>query len=80
MMTIALTMLAQAAAGTPATPPSAKAELPRAKVECRMIEDTGSRIATKVCRLDKEWELLAKDAQDDLRTSRNRRTAGSNGS
>jgi hypothetical protein len=80
MITIALTMLAQAAAGAPATPPSAKAEIPRAKVECRMIEDTGSRIQTKVCRLDKEWELLAKDTQDDLRNSRNSRTTVANGS
>ena len=34
---------------------------------------SGSRIPTKVCRLDKEWELLARDAQDDLRDSRSSR-------
>jgi hypothetical protein len=78
MITIALTMLAQATAGTPAAPPSEKGQIPRAKVECRMVEDTGSRIPTKVCRLDKEWELLAKDTQDDLRTSRNSRTVAGN--
>ena len=77
MMTIALTMLAQAA-GTPATP--AKAQTPTAKVECRMVADPGSRIPNRVCRLDKEWEALSKDAQDDLRSSRNSRTVAPNGS
>ena len=37
-----------------------------------MIAEAGTRIPTRICRLDKEWELLAKDAQDDMRTSRNK--------
>jgi hypothetical protein len=41
-----------------------------------MVQEPGSRIPTKICRLDKEWELLAKDAQDDLRNSRNSHGAG----
>ena len=64
-------LLAQVAGTAPAqgaSPP--KAALPTAKVECRMVMETGSRIPTRICRLDKEWELLAKDAQDDLQNSR----------
>jgi hypothetical protein len=56
------------AAKAPATP-----QQPTAKVECRMVADPGSRIPNRVCRLDKEWEALAQDAQDDLRSSRNSR-------
>ena len=80
MMTIALTMLAQASAATPTTPTSARTATPTAKIECRMVADPGSRIPNRVCRLDKEWEALSKDAQDDLRSSRNSRTVAPNGS
>ena len=72
MMFVAALMFAQAAAPTPARP----AQKPTAKVECRLEREVGSRIPTKVCRLDKEWELLARDAQDDLRNSRNSHGAG----
>ena len=71
-------MLAQATAATQSTPVQAKGQTPTAKVECRMIQDVGSRIPTRVCRLDKEWELLAKDTQDDLNRSANRRTNAGN--
>ena len=71
MMLITL-MLAQAATPAPnqhaSSPTPAQ---PTAKVECRMIMEAGSRIPTRVCRLDKEWELLARDAQDDINSSRN---------
>lgn len=72
-------ILANAAAAAPAAQPtsaSANGQAPTAKVECRMVQEPGSRIPTKICRLDKEWELLAKDAQDDLRNSRNSHGAG----
>jgi hypothetical protein len=72
-MFIAALILAQAATAVPATPSAAApGQKPTAKVECRMITELGSRIPTRICRLDKEWELLAKDAQDDLRNSRNK--------
>jgi len=72
-MFIAALILAQAATAVPAMPPAAApGQKPTAKVECRMITELGSRIPTRICRLDKEWELLAKDAQDDLRNSRNK--------
>jgi hypothetical protein len=67
-------MLAQAAAAAAASPAPAPGQAPTAKVECRLITEAGSRIPTKVCRLDKEWELLAKDMQDDLNRSTNRRS------
>jgi hypothetical protein len=77
-MLITALMLAQAT--TAAAPVPAQGQAPTAKVECRMIQETGSRISTKVCRLDKEWELLAKDAQEDMNRSVNRRSNPGNGS
>ena len=62
MILIAALMLSQAAAAS-AGPAPAPAQLPVANAECRMIMEPGSRIPTKVCRLDKEWDLLARDAQ-----------------
>jgi hypothetical protein len=68
-MLITAMILAQATSAAPA-----QGQAPTAKVECRLITEAGSRIPTKVCRLDKEWELLAKDMQDDLNRSSNRRS------
>jgi hypothetical protein len=78
-MLIAMLMLAAAptAAAAPAATPAA-GKAPTAKVECRMISEPGSRIPNRVCRLDKEWDLLADDAQNDLRSSRNARGIGNN--
>lgn len=74
MMLLSAVLLAQATATPASTPaPGTKTNLaPTAKVECRMVAEAGTRIPSRVCRLDKEWELLAKDAQDDMRTSRNK--------
>ncbi len=80
-MLMSALILAQAAAATPAAQPAASTasgHAPTAKVECRMIQEPGSRIPTKICRLDKEWELLAKDVQDDMASSRNGRGVGLN--
>jgi hypothetical protein len=76
-MLITVLMFAQITAPA-ATPVQAKDQTPTAKVECRMVQEAGSRIPTKVCRLDKEWELLSKDAQDDMRSSRNSRSKPNN--
>ena len=73
-MFIGLLMLSAAPV---AQPMPAKGQTPTAKIECRMIQEPGSRIPTKICRLDKEWDLLAKDAQDSVNTSRNK-TIGAN--
>ena len=71
-MLITALMFAQAAAAA-AAPAPAQGQTPTAKVECRLIQEVGSRIPERVCRLDKEWEMLAKDAQDDLNRSANQR-------
>lgn len=75
-----LTMLFVLAAAptAAATTPTAAGQAPTAKVECRMVQEPGSRIPTRICRLDKEWELLAKDTQDDMKSSRNGRGVGLN--
>lgn len=78
MMLLTALMMAQAAVATPASAPAVGTktdQAPTAKIECRMIAEAGTRIASRVCRLDKEWELLARDAQDDMRTSRNKNVA-----
>ena len=78
-MFVVLSLLAVAPIATAQATPAA-AGTPTAKVECRMVQEPGSRIPTKVCRLDKEWDLLAKDAQDDIAGSRNGRGVGQNSS
>ena len=81
MLLLTTLMFAQAAVATPASTPTVGTTTgmaPTAKVECRMVAEAGTRIPSRVCRLDKEWELLAKDAQEDLRTSRNRTVAPNN--
>lgn len=81
MLLLTTLMFAQAAAATPASAPTAGTTTemaPTAKVECRMVAEAGTRIPSRICRLDKEWELLAKDAQEDMRTSRNRNVAPNN--
>ena len=77
MFTTALIFAQAAAAASNAIPAvgSTTAQTPTAKVECRMIAEAGTRIPARICRLDKEWELLAKDAQEDMRTSRNKNVA-----
>jgi len=77
-MLVSLFVLAAAPAAAAANSATPAAQLPTAKVECRMVKEAGSRIATRICRLDKEWELLSKDAQDDWRNSRNSREVGLN--
>ena len=48
------------------------------KVVCRQIWEVISRIPTRVCRTEAEWNRLEKETQDDWRNSRNSRTVGSN--
>jgi hypothetical protein len=73
MVLTTLFILAAAQATAQSVPAAANAPAPTAKIECRMVQEPGSRIPTRICRLEKEWELLAKDVQDDLKSSRNSR-------
>ena len=72
-MFVSLYLLAVApVAATQAAPTADGPHSATAKIECRMVQEPGSRIPTKVCRLDKEWDALAKDAQADMNSSRNK--------
>lgn len=48
------------------------------KVVCRQIWEVYSRIPTRVCRTEAQWEEMAKQNEDDWRSSRNARTVGCN--
>lgn len=74
-----LLLLAAAQAVVPpslaATPPVA----PENKIECRFDDEVTSRIRTKkVCLRQSEWEVIAKEAQRDIESSRNDRGVAPN--
>ena len=68
-----MSMLAMAAQAVPVSQPAAQAE---DKVVCRMIQEPNSRIPSRVCRKKSEWDQMARQTEDDLRSSRNQRTSG----
>lgn len=43
------------------------------KVVCRRVTEAHSRIPVRVCRTEIQWEQIARENQDDLRSSRHRR-------
>ena len=69
-----LLMAAQVAPSAPTTAPQDD------KVMCRMIQETYSRIPSRICRKNSEWERMARETQDDLKSSRNQRTGEALGS
>ncbi len=69
-----LLMLAQVAPGLPTNSPNED------KIMCKMIQETYSRIPSRICRKNSEWERMARETQDDLRSSRNQRTGEALGS
>lgn len=48
------------------------------KVLCKQIWEAGSRIPIRICRTAADWERMAKENQDDWKSSRNSRTVGCN--
>ncbi len=72
LMITSLLILATAPAAAQAATAPAQGQIPTDKVECRRILEPGSRIPIRVCRLGQEWELLARDAQESMNTSRNK--------
>lgn len=77
-----LAFLAQAAALPAPAPARASAAKPaplylmdkeEGKVVCRRVADTNSRIPFRVCRTELQWEIMARENQEDLRTSRHKR-------
>lgn len=70
-------MLAMAAQAASAPQPSTRQDAPReTKVMCRMVHEAASRIPIRVCKTVADWELMERETQDSLRSSRNQRTTG----
>ena len=75
-----LALLAPAAAASaPASPPPAKPRTvylmakEEGKVVCRLITEAHSRIPSRICRTELQWEEIARENQEDLRSSRHKR-------
>lgn len=43
------------------------------KVVCRRVTEAHSRIPVRVCRTELQWEVMARENQEDLRSSRHKR-------
>jgi hypothetical protein len=80
---IGLSLLALLApAASAAAPASASAARPapiylmakeEGKLLCRRVTQTDSRIPTRVCRTELQWEEIARENQEEFRSSRNKR-------
>ena len=68
MLVSVLLLAAQVAPSQPAAAPAEDKRM------CRIIQEAHSRIGTRVCRKQSEWDQLERDTQEDLRASRNQRT------
>lgn len=75
-----LALLAQAAPA--ATPANATPQKPgpiyvmdkaEGKIVCRKVTEASSRIPFRICRTELQWEDMARENQEDMRSSRNRR-------
>ena len=73
MILISMILMAVQAAPAPVT------KAAEDKVMCRMIQEAYSRIPSRLCRKQSEWERMAKETQDDIRSSRNDRRGTSMG-
>jgi hypothetical protein len=62
---------ASAAAGKPA--PTYLMAKEEGKVVCRRVSEANSRIPFRICRTELQWEDMARQNQEDLRSSRHRR-------
>jgi hypothetical protein len=72
MILISMVLMAAQAAPVPATAAKAAED----KVICRMIQEAYSRIPSRQCRRQSEWDRMERETQDDLRSSRHQRTTG----
>lgn len=43
------------------------------KIVCRRVSEAHSRIPVRVCRTELQWEVMARENQEDLRSSRHKR-------
>jgi hypothetical protein len=77
---LVLTFLALLAPQAPAQETTVtSAAAPKDKVVCRSETEVGSRIPTRICRTQAEWDQIYKETQDDLNNSRNDRGVAPNG-
>jgi hypothetical protein len=75
-----LTALALVAQASPNSVPARAPETADGeKVVCRLIQEVHSRIPSRICRTQSEWDNIAKETERDLADSRNKRTTGCRG-
>lgn len=79
---IGLSLVALLAQVAPVSPPANPAQKPapiyvmdkaEGKIVCRKVTEAHSRIPTRICRTELQWEDMARENQEDLRSSRHRR-------
>jgi hypothetical protein len=68
-------MLLMAAQAAPAAPTATTAAA-EDRVMCRMIQEAYSRIPSRVCRKQSEWDRAERETQAEMRSSRHQRTTG----
>ena len=68
---------AAAAAATPTSPPKYVMDVEEGKVVCKLVTQGDSRIPARVCRTELQWEQMARENEQDVRSSRNQRSCGS---
>lgn len=71
MLTLVLTLALAAAAPEAAVPPPATSEAKPAKPKkiCRSQKNTGSRLGSRICKTQEEWDGQATDIRNDTRLS-----------
>jgi hypothetical protein len=72
MITAMLLLAAQAAAAAPPATAKPAAE----KMVCQSVYQARSRIPDRLCLTQSEWDKMAEANQNDLKNSRNARSAG----
>jgi hypothetical protein len=68
---------AAAAASPPTTPPKYVMDADEGKVVCKLITEGDSRIPNRICRTELQWEQMSRENEQDMRSSRNQRSCGS---
>jgi hypothetical protein len=76
LFTLALLLLTPTAAATTVNAGPARQSADD-KIVCKLTTEAGTKIPQRVCRTQGDWEKISKDAQDDIKSSRNQRSCGS---
>lgn len=69
MLTLMLSLALAAAAPEAASPPqtTSEAKPPKPKMVCRANKSTGSRLKSRVCKTQEEWDGQPSDVRNDAR-------------